>query len=288
MERYLRDALDSVTSQSYSPIECIVVDDGSSDGTASVARSYGDRVHLVGQENAGVSAARNNGAAIARGELLAFLDADDVWMPDRLSRQVPLLVNDGRAVAAICAATIVDQQLRKVRVLRTHPTPTPETMLMRAGTLSVGGSGLLIKADSFKAIEGFDEALSVSADWDLLMRVVQRSSLAYTDEPLYLYRLRESGMSRNVQGMEHDMRIAYRKAFNSLPELRPLRRRAYGRLHWMLAGSYWNTHRRGLGVRHTCRALTYDPTMFVRLFRRLARGGGSQQSLAEGVPSSRA
>src|SRR3954452_15003770 len=86
-ERFLAAAIDSVLAQTYQPIECIVVDDGSTDGTPAVARSYGDRIRLIPQEQRGVSAARNRGAAEARGELLAFLDADDRWLPERVERQ---------------------------------------------------------------------------------------------------------------------------------------------------------------------------------------------------------
>src|SRR6476469_10004419 len=87
-ERFLGEAIESVLAQGYAHFELIVVDDGSSDRTAEVARSFGDRVRTIEQENSGVSAARNAGTRAAGGELLAFLDADDRWSPGWLERMV--------------------------------------------------------------------------------------------------------------------------------------------------------------------------------------------------------
>ncbi len=86
-ERYLGEALESVFAQTLPPDEVIVVDDGSTDGTADVAARYGDRILYLRQDNAGPAAARNRGVEAAAGELLAFLDADDLWHPEKLARQ---------------------------------------------------------------------------------------------------------------------------------------------------------------------------------------------------------
>ncbi len=87
-ELYLREALDSIVAQTYRPLEIIVVDDGSQDGTAAVVAEYGEQVHYLWQPNAGETAARNRGLDAAQGEWVAFLDADDVWHPQKLVRQM--------------------------------------------------------------------------------------------------------------------------------------------------------------------------------------------------------
>jgi glycosyltransferase involved in cell wall biosynthesis len=86
--RYLADTLDSVLAQTYKPVEIIVVDDGSTDGTGAVAVSYETRVRYLFRENTGEAAARNCGLAAAQGEFVAFIDADDLWQPEKLSRQI--------------------------------------------------------------------------------------------------------------------------------------------------------------------------------------------------------
>lgn len=92
-ERYLADALDSVMAQKYEKLEIIVVNDGSTDGTQQIARSYQD-VMCISQSRQGAGAARNNGVKHSRGEFLAFLDADDLWMPDKTTKQMSALLAD--------------------------------------------------------------------------------------------------------------------------------------------------------------------------------------------------
>ncbi len=87
-ERYLKEALDSILSQTYRPLEIIVADDGSTDGTPSVIAGYGNQVCYLQQANAGPAAARNLGLSAARGKFVAFLDADDLWHPEKLTRQM--------------------------------------------------------------------------------------------------------------------------------------------------------------------------------------------------------
>jgi glycosyltransferase involved in cell wall biosynthesis len=90
-ERHVGEAIDSVLGQNHRPLEVIVVDDGSTDATADVVQSRGDAVRYVRQANAGPSSARNHGVQLARGALVAFLDADDRWLPGKLARQIAAL-----------------------------------------------------------------------------------------------------------------------------------------------------------------------------------------------------
>jgi glycosyltransferase involved in cell wall biosynthesis len=87
-ECFLDDALDSILAQSYQPLEVIVVDDGSTDNTAKIAHGFGDRILYQWQPNRGSASARNHGLGLAGGEFVAFLDADDLWLPEKLSRQM--------------------------------------------------------------------------------------------------------------------------------------------------------------------------------------------------------
>jgi len=102
----IKDAIDSVLAQSYCGCELIVVDDGSTDNTSEIIASYGSKVKYIRQENAGVSSARNRGIREARGEWIAFLDSDDIWLPEKLAIQVEGIAKHPEAVAHMVDALI--------------------------------------------------------------------------------------------------------------------------------------------------------------------------------------
>lgn len=101
-ERYLAEALDSIIAQADQNLEILIIDDGSTDKTAEVAAGYGDTVTYIHQSNAGPAVARNTGITAAKGEFIAFLDADDTWVADKLERQLARFY--ARAELGICAA----------------------------------------------------------------------------------------------------------------------------------------------------------------------------------------
>ena len=278
---YVREAIKSVLRQSYAPIECLVVDDGSTDETAAIVAAYGDRVRVLPQENRGVSVARNRGAREAAGDLLAFLDADDRWLPERMERQMQVLQDRPEIEAVVCATEVVDRELEPVGVVRQDPSiDLHDLLLCRASVVSVS-SNLLVRREAFEAVGGFDERLSTSADWAMTFRLLQRGRLASLEDTLVQYRVHGSNMSRTVEVFERDML----RAFDGLlgdpaaePELRPLRRRAYANLHRMIAGSYFVERRFVPFARHAVRSVWLHPStlpyflaMPVRRLRRRLR-----------------
>ncbi len=137
-ERYLAEALESVFSQTYSPCEVIVVDDGSTDGSAEVARSFASQATLCTQPHSGAAAARNKGIELSQGSLLAFLDADDQWVEDKLIRQLAVL--DGRPTVDMVFGHVVHfhspdlDSYARARVKcppQAEPGLVPGTMLIR-------------------------------------------------------------------------------------------------------------------------------------------------------------
>jgi glycosyltransferase involved in cell wall biosynthesis len=108
-ERWVGAAVRSVLAQTYANFEVLVVDDGSKDGTAVVAEAFGGPVRCIRQKNGGVSRARNHGAAQARGEFLAFLDADDDWLPAKLGTQVRRLLDRPELVASFMDSLVKDE-----------------------------------------------------------------------------------------------------------------------------------------------------------------------------------
>jgi glycosyltransferase involved in cell wall biosynthesis len=128
-ERYLGETLDSILAQTYRPIEIIVVDDGSTDGTAAVAAGYGDRVRYVWQANAGEAAARNRGLNAAEGEFIAFDDADDLWSPEKLARQMARMAE--RPEIDLCFTSFINfwtaELAEEQRHYQNHPLSRPQS-----------------------------------------------------------------------------------------------------------------------------------------------------------------
>ena len=150
---YLAEAIESARAQAYRPIEVVVVDDGSTDGSAEVARSFGSSVSYAHKENAGLSSARNTGLGLARGDLVAFLDADDVWLPKKLAAQVALLVAESLDLVFGHVEEFV--------------SPGTDAGLVRPAAAPMPGylpSTALVRADAFSRVGPFDTGLTV-AEW---------------------------------------------------------------------------------------------------------------------------
>lgn len=262
-ERYVSEAIASVFGQTRPPIECIVVDDGSTDSTPAVVQSFSD-VKYLRLKHGGVSLARNHGAQAASGELVAFLDHDDVWLPWKLERQVEALDANHSAVLAVCAGEIVDPDgdVLGVSGLRTRGDLVTAMLMHDGADVPSCSSTGLIRRDWLMAQNGFDTNLSMSADWDLTLRAALEGPIAYVDEPLVRWRMHGSNMSYQLDLLEHDKRYAFRKAFSDprLPEsLRERRHRALGRMYRMLAGSYRDAGQWTAMVRMLLLALRHDP-----------------------------
>ena len=182
---YLPEAIDSALAQTYPHVEIIVVDDGSPDDTAAVARRYGDRVHYVRRPNGGLSAARNTGMARARGVYLKFLDADDHLHPDQLARQVEALAGRTDRVS-----------LTTVRLYRDGAPDNFLDHVPRATALlpdlfrplDWGNlSGWLIPAELARAAGGFDVSLQGHEDWYFLVRLGLQAPELFTDRRVGAY-----------------------------------------------------------------------------------------------------
>lgn len=274
--RFVADAVTSALNQTLSPLEVIVVDDGSTDETAAVLQQFAadPRVKLIRQENRGVSAARNAGAAVACGKYLAFLDADDIWLPAKLERQRERFTLDPKLTLVHCGMAVIDGAKHPLREQMDgkEGSIAPELLFFEGPVILGGGSGLMVPAAVFHELGGFDERMSTSADWDLFYRLANRGPVGFVPEILLQYRVHGSNMHGNISAMRHDMLLGYEKAFTGADrELRRRRRYAYHRLHYVLAGSFVATGEQKQAWKHGLKAIWYRPSSALMMLGRSFR-----------------
>ena len=191
-ERYLSEALDSIFAQTYRPLEIIVVDDGSTDATASIIAGYGDRVHCLRQRNQGPASARNMGVRAARGEFIAFLDADDLWHHEKLQRQITRFA--ARPELELCITQVQHFWIPELKAeeerLRNHRLASPAPGYLIQALLS--RRGLLTKVGLF------DPSLRQSEDTDWFLRAFEKQVVTEIVPQVLVYRrLHGSNISRS-------------------------------------------------------------------------------------------
>lgn len=199
-ERLVGEAIDSVLSQPV-PLELIVVDDGSSDGTAAVVAAYGDAVRYQYQENRGIAGARNTGIGLAGAPYLAFLDSDDVWMPNKLQHQLAAFERNPELEAVFGHADqfyddSVDEEFRRRHPIKAQDVPA---------TLS---AAMLIRREAFERIGPFDSNFDYGVDVDWYLRATEASlRLEILPEVVYRRRLHANNINTDHGAEANRVRI---------------------------------------------------------------------------------
>ncbi len=219
--RYIRQAVESVLGQTYSPIECIVVDDGSTDDTLSVLEGFSGRISTALQTNCGPSAARNAGIQLAKGKYIAFLDADDWWEPAKLEKQMAVLLSDDSIAAVGCGTRRLDgsenMMFRQLRTLSDNKETNLRLVAVRKAWVGGSASGIVADRRLFETSGLFDTELRGAEDWDMWLRIVAAHKVVNLDEPLINRRIHSSGFARDAQKIEKMQWKVYEKAIRSWP-----------------------------------------------------------------------
>jgi len=194
---YIRDSVESVLLQTYDNVEIIVINDGSTDKTPEILASFGKKIRVIHQENKGLSEARNAGIQAANGQLIAFLDSDDLWLTEKIEKQAALFTKDPQLGFAYTGISIFGQGAGKdfkdikpkfyrghvLRELFCYPFITV--------------SSAMVKKICLDEVGLFDPENPSTQDYDLWMRLAERYRVDFIDEPLVRYRVHDSAMSRN-------------------------------------------------------------------------------------------
>lgn len=221
-EAFLHLAIESALGQSLPDCEVIVVDDGSSDGTAEVVRRY-PSVRLIQRANGGVASARNQAVRESQGEFIAFLDADDRWHPDKLRCQVDALRRHSGAV--LCRTLVThDLQLHEAMIRDRDPERVwPERVVLDLDESFLnpffGTPAVMVRRKDFLRVGGFDEMLKVSEDIDFFLRVlVDHPELIVIEAPLTYVDLHDEGLSADGVGGYRQLLQVYRALVASRPD----------------------------------------------------------------------
>jgi hypothetical protein len=263
--RFVACAVESALAQAYVDREVVVVDDGSTDDTWAVLRPYATDVTLIRQENAGVSAARNAGLQMARGEYLLFLDADDIMAPHQLARQVPLLDALPDAGLVYCSYQHVAADGRRVlHLVRPCAGADPLADLL-CRRLAFPPGAALLRRTCLEAVGPFDVALSGAADTDLWARLALAGyRFVHVDEPLFQYRVVPGSMSNQIDRQERD-EFARLRAFFAAPDLpgqvAALEPQARAALHYEFAAKWYTIGALAQAQDHLRRAIAACPDL---------------------------
>jgi len=225
-------AVENALHQTYRNVEVIVVDDGSTDDTEAQLQAFGDRVTFIRQENRGPSAARNRGIRQAKGEIVAFLDSDDLWLPNKLERQVALMERVGERVpCCLCNATLRHEggEERSFSVSLLHSTYEEGVWLNPAEVLASRfvffNQAVAVRRWALTKAGGFDESLRHLEDWDLALRLAVLGPWAFIQEPLAIWNPNGSG-SLVIEGRKNPMMLKqsalrlHRNAFEAAMNLK--------------------------------------------------------------------
>lgn len=190
-DKYLREAIDSVYAQSYEDFEIVFWDNASTDKSAEIAKSYGDKLqYFKGGELVPLGEARNLAIAKARGRYVAFLDCDDLWSPDKLSMQIPVVEKDPEVDFIYTNFYSLDEDSGRKKLVCKGPQPEGYIFDDLLRRYSIGMLTVVIRKEAIDNLDTlFDPKLHLLEDYDFFLRLLFTSKAAYVDEPLATYRI---------------------------------------------------------------------------------------------------
>lgn len=247
-EKTIQETIGSVLQQTFTDFEIIVVDDGSSDSTVDVVSNITDsRVKVIAGSHAGASASRNLGFVRSMGEFVAFLDADDIWTPDKLEAQLAALKNNPKAYVAYSWTNFIDEEGKFLRKgSRATCIGNVYDKILVANFLG-NGSNVLIKREAIETVGGYDESLSAGQDRDLYIRLAAQYEFVVVPSPQNLYRVSQKSISSNITNSQVARLQVIEKAFENAP----------GSLKYLKRLSLSNHYKY-----HTLKALENCPTKY--------------------------
>lgn len=219
--KYIEETIKSVIGQKYPNIEIIVIDDGSTDNTEQVVSKYRSQLTYIHQENSERGASRNHGLRLAKGKFIAFLDSDDLWLPDKISQELEMLQNNPAAGVVYSDALSIDANGRQLKTIKrkTYSGRVTEKLLENN---FISMSAHLAKTDFIRKISGFveDRNLSGSEDWEMWVRLSTITEFIYLPKTTTKIRTHSENTMSDAKAMNRSMTYALKimKESNYLTE----------------------------------------------------------------------
>lgn len=219
--RFVETTIDGVLAQTFQDFEILAVDDGSTDNTKEILEAYGDKIRYLPKKNGGVSSARNYGIENAEGKYIAFLDADDVWLPEKLEKQVFLMEANEEIGLCYAATQKVDEELNYLSSIPANfYEDYTESLLLNLNIVAGSCSSAMARRDIISQTDGFDSKFTTYADWEFWLRLSLLTKFAPVTEELVKYRVVKGSMSSNPAVTKKDALGVLEKFFDlpNLPE----------------------------------------------------------------------
>ncbi len=232
-EKTIKETIESILNQTLSDLELLIINDGSQDSTLEIISTIQDsRIQVFSYPNAGLAASRNRGIKHATTDYISFIDADDLWTPDKLELQFNALQENPQAAVAYSWTDYIDDSSQYLR-RGSHITANGDVYakLLVIDFLE-NGSNALIRKQALIDVGSFDESLPAAEDWDIFLKLAANYPFVAVPAPQILYRLSSNSMSANVVRQEAACVKVLNRAFTEAPEsLQHLKRYSFGNLY---------------------------------------------------------
>ncbi|MDY6784733.1 MAG: glycosyltransferase [Cyanobacteriota bacterium] len=236
-EKTIQETINSVLQQSFEDFEIIAINDGSQDTTLEILENISDpRLQVFSYANAGLAESRNRGIARAKGEFVAFLDADDLWTADKLDSQIQALQNASEAAVAYSFTDYIDETGKIVKKGNYKAVNGNVLEELLVDNFIESGSNPLIRKQALEKVGGFDSSINTAADWDMWLRLAEHFHFVAIPAVQVLYRISDNSMSANIRNQEVQCReVINRVFFRVTPSLQPLKQKSLSNLYRYLS-----------------------------------------------------
>jgi len=216
-EKFIAETVASVLNQTYKDYEIIVVDDGSVDGTRDVLMPYMQKIRYHYKENGGIASAKNAGIGLSQAEFVAFLDHDDLWVPDKLQLQMEHF-NENPQIGLVYAKYT---SFRDGKELRTKPEKGYSGWIFKEllAKSFIQTSTVVVKRECLDAAGPYDETFSLGDEYDMFLRIARKFQCGFVDKGLTRYRVHDTNASNNDFLFDNENLGVYKKVYNNFTDI---------------------------------------------------------------------